>query len=208
MSCLTLCVLLVACRYQVMYTRTPAAKAALSLAGRLHFDNDANEAVSIALPNITLELRTGQSLPVPKELVLCPALTVPASSILNCKFSFTKAGIRPTAGTAQASVEVPATDGKPAQTLRALPVQFNFTNAKMVTEGEFAEVSDFFEVGPGVIQPYSIHGTQPSTNLRIGDSKAFKFTGWYGGLDQSYCGKALKVRLHQLETPAIKPRGP
>lgn len=182
----------VPCRYLVTYNRTTAAEAALSLAGRLEIQSEAHEDVEIALPNITVTLRTGQFYSVPKNLVRCPSLTVPASSVLRCEFSILKHGIRPIAGSVQASVVVKPAKGRPGETLKAAPMPFDFINAKRVAKGEFAIVSDFFERGDGLVQPASVYGEQPAQELRLGDSASFKFTGWFGGAGMQ-CGKELWV---------------
>lgn len=183
----------IAPRYQVAYSKTAAAKAALGLSGRLVVQNEGDTDITISPPNITATLNTGQAVPVPSSLVRCPTLTIPGSSSVTCDFTVTKHGSRPIAGSITAFVEVPAANGKPAESAKADAVHFTFMNARLVTEGEFAVVSDFFEPGEGLVQPHSVFGKQPSTNLRIGDSQTFMFTGWYGGLDQALCGKELKV---------------
>lgn len=154
--------------------------------------SEAGEDIEIAPPNITVTLRTGQSSSIPKNLVRCPSLVVPASSVLRCEFSILKHGVRPIAGSVQASVVVKPAKGRPGETVKATPMPFDFINAKRVTEGEFAIVSDFFEPGDGLVQPHSVFGRQPTRELRLGDSASFKFTGWFGGAGMQ-CGKDLKV---------------
>lgn len=154
--------------------------------------SEAGEDIEIAPPNITVTLRTGQSSSIPKNLVRCPSLVVPVSSVLRCEFSILKHGVRPIAGSVQASVVVKPAKGRPGETVKATPMPFDFINAKRVTEGEFAIVSDFFEPGDGLVQPHSVFGRQPTRELRLGDSASFKFTGWFGGAGMQ-CGKDLKV---------------
>lgn len=181
-------------RYRVGYTKTPAAKATLSLAGNLLIKNDAEHDVQVSTPNITVTLNTGHSFQLPAGKIQCPTLTIPPSSVVTCQFVADKPGSRPFAGSVQASVEVTDTvQGTPATTVKAPPVSFDFTGATLVTEGDVAVISDFFEAGEGIVQPHSVSGKQPGANMQIGDSRTFAFTGWFGGINTSLCGKELKV---------------
>jgi hypothetical protein len=174
----------------------------------LVIQSEAGEDIEIAPPNITVTFHTGQSSLIPRNLVRCPSLLVPASSVLRCEFSILRHGIRPIAGSVQASVEVKPTKGRPAgETVKAAPVPFDFINAKRVTEGEFAIVSDFFEPGEGLVQPHSVFGRQPTRDLRLGDSASFKFTGWFGGAGMQ-CGKDLKVIMSCQHSRAAQHSSP
>lgn len=165
------------------------------MAGRLVIRSTADTDTPILLPNITITSKTGQTLVLPAGSIKCPNLTVPASGLLACTFRATHNGQHPTPGSVTASVSVPAADGRPASTLQASPVPFDFINAEIVTLGDSAVVSNFFERGDGLVQPYSVVGQQPTASLWIGESREFKFSAWYGGLDSSQCGTTLKVRV-------------
>jgi hypothetical protein len=183
-------------RYHVGFTKTPAARATLSLAGNLMIQNDAEHDVQLSPPNITVTLHTGHSFQLPADKIQCPALTIPPASVVTCKFIADKPGSRPTAGSVQASVEITDTaQGTPATTVKAPPMSFDFTGATLVTEGDVAVISDFFEAGEGMVQPHSVSGKQPGANMQIGDSRSFAFMGWFGGINTSLCGKELKVCL-------------
>jgi hypothetical protein len=181
----------------------------LVLTGQLHIDNDDEENdITIAAPRVTIFPTGSDAFNASAGAVRCPRLTIPASGSLVCKVTITRRGLRPLAGTAKATVQTAgsgaARGSSPAFESRA--AKFDFTKAKIVTTGEFANVSMYFEPGDGLLMPDGVYGQQPGEGVRLGDTRTFNFSGLYGNLTASQCGKPLQVRFEKPSSVTVSCR--
>lgn len=170
-------------------------------------ENDGDEDATLsALPTVTITSQTGQAIPLGNNAVRCPTFNVPAGGHLHCNFTATYKGSHPTAGSVGAVVplaagsgEQPAGAAAASQQLKIPPAPFDFTESEVVTVGEFATILNHFLTGADgglLVQPYTVEGQQPSSGMRLGDTREFTFTGYYGALARSQCGKDLKVSAY------------
>jgi hypothetical protein len=78
--------------------------------------------------------------------------------------------------------------------LQAQDVAFGFADAAMREVGDTASVTNFFEQGPGLLQPAGVSGEQPPPGLLLEDSRLFSYVALFGQLDPSLCGRQWQVR--------------
>jgi hypothetical protein len=180
--------------YTVTYSRTRAPEMVYVLSGSLVITNREALAAAINLPDITVTTAAGTQYRMPEAALQCPSLVVPAVGSLNCSFAAGYASRQPLPGTVSAVVSLAGTL-LPMQ-LEAAPVAYDFAGAEEVQVGVFATASNYFEMGPGIIQPYGVYGEQPPPGLRLEDSRVFRFIAVFGGLTASSCGQqAWKVSV-------------
>jgi hypothetical protein len=86
--------------------------------------------------------------------------------------------------------------------LQAQDVAFGFADAAVREVGDTAIVADFFEQGPGLLQPAGVSGEQPPPGLQLEDSRLFSYVALFGQLDPSLCGRQWQVRRQQRPAEA------
>lgn len=179
------------------YTRNRNPQTVYVLSGSVLISNDDRLATAVYLPNITVTTASGDQYRMPEDALSCPTLVVPAGSAINCSFAAGYAGPQPLPGSVTAAVSLagtllPITITSPAE-------QYDFTGAVMVRTGAFATASNYFEMGPGIMQPYGVYGEQPPPGLRLEDNRVFKFIAVFGSLTSASCGStAWRVRASTL----------
>jgi hypothetical protein len=184
------------CRFTVTYTRQSTAKPMLVLTGQLHIENeDEDNDVTITTPRVTISPTGSEAFNASSSAVKCPRLTIPAAGEIICKVTVNRRGMRPLAGSIQARVQTAGAEQGSSQAFDSRAGRIDFTKAKIVTTGEFANVTLYFEQGDGLLKPTAVYGQQPGEDVRIGDSRSFNFSGLYGGLNATQCGKRFQVSL-------------
>lgn len=107
-----------------------------------------------------------------------------------CSFSAEYTGDQPLPGSVTASVSVAG--GSASAQAAATP--YDFATAVQTQVGAVATVSNYFESGDGILQPYGVQGQQPPPGLQLEDSRTFEYTALFGNVDASKCGQTWKVR--------------
>jgi hypothetical protein len=133
-----------------------------------------------------------QSISLPVSSIVCPSLAVTPRGQLACSFSAEYTGKQPQPGSISAAVSIPGT--KLPVVLQAQDVAFGFADAAMREVGDTASVTNFFEQGPGLLQPAGVSGEQPPPGLLLEDSRLFSYVALFGQLDPSLCGRQWQVR--------------
>lgn len=160
--------------------------------GSLVVQNTAAAGQLIQLPQMTLFTGRRGTLPVSDDNIDCPSLAVPAGGSMHCSFTVSYVGQQPLPGNISAKVTAAGT--LVPYTARAPQVRYQFSGAKVLNVGSIAKVSNFFEQGPGIMQPFGVTGgLQPPPDMNLEDSRQFNYLAMFGNTDSAKCGNRWQV---------------
>lgn len=182
------------CRYTVQFTRTRQALATYRVQGSVIIVELEGRMQVFDPPSVTVTAGS-TSLTLPASSVVCPSLAVTPRGQLACSFSAEYTGEQPRPGSISAAVSIPGT--KLPVVLQAQDVAFGFADAAVREVGDTASVTNFFEQGPGLLQPAGVSGKQPPPGLQLEDSRLFSYVALFGQLDPSLCGRQWQVGQQQ-----------
>jgi hypothetical protein len=176
----------------VVFTRTRQQQVTYVLSGSIVIQDTDIVGNVIDLPVVQVTPPSGRVITVPSSGVSCPALAVPAGKAkLVCTFAVSYMEKLPLPGSVMASVTVAGT----SRSVKSQPVKYDFGAATLAEVGATATVSNYFEQGNGILQPYGISGLQPPPGLTIEDSREFTYLALFGQVETSKCNQQWKVRL-------------
>jgi hypothetical protein len=178
----------------VQFTRTRQALATYRVQGSVIIVELEGRMQVFDPPSVTVTAGS-TSLTLPASSVVCPSLAVTPRGQLACSFSAEYTGEQPRPGSISAAVSIPGT--KLPVVLQAQDVVFGFADAAVREVGDTASVTNFFEQGPGLLQPAGVSGEQPPPGLQLEDSRLFSYVALFGQLDASLCGRQWQVRQQQ-----------
>lgn len=187
-------------RYTVQFTRTRLAQATYRVQGSVVILELDGRMQVFDPPTVTVTAGS-QVLTLPASSITCPSLAVTPRGQLACSFSAEYTGAQPQPGSISATVSIPGT--KLPVVLQAQDVAFGFADAAMLEVGDTAAVSNFFEQGPGLLQPAGVSGEQPPPGLLLEDSRLFSYVALFGQLDPSLCGRQWQA----LSSASVQPSG-
>ncbi|WIA35992.1 hypothetical protein OEZ86_007355 [Tetradesmus obliquus] len=187
-------------RYTVQFTRTRLAQATYRVQGSVVILELDGRMQVFDPPTVTVTAGS-QVLTLPASSITCPSLAVTPRGQLACSFSAEYTGAQPQPGSIGATVSIPGT--KLPVVLQAQDVAFGFADAAMLEVGDTADVSNFFEQGPGLLQPAGVSGEQPPPGLLLEDSRLFSYVALFGQLDPSLCGRQWQA----LSSASVQPSG-
>lgn len=172
-------------QYTVSYGRTRNQQLTYVLTGSITVQETAGQIRLLQDPVVTVNPPSRPPLTLNSSAVTCPSLTLPANGVLSCNISAAYTGAQPMPGTLTASIST--ADGSSTATAAAVP--YNFAGADSVDVGQTASVTNWFEQGSNVIQPYGVSGTQPPPGLVLEEGRDFTFTAYFGNVPATQCGQ-------------------
>jgi hypothetical protein len=175
----------------VQFTRTRLAQATYRVQGSVVILELEGRMQVFDPPTVTLTAGS-QRITLPASSVVCPSLAVTPRGQLACSFNAEYTGDTPQPGSISAAVSIPGT--KLPVILQAQDVAFDFGGAAIREIGDTASVTNFFEQGPGLLQPLGVSGEQPPPGLQLEDSRLFSYVALFGNMDPSLCGRQWQVR--------------
>eukprot|EP00775_Hariotina_reticulata_P004948 gene4948-5189_t len=111
---------------------------------------------------------------------------------MRCSFTVSYVGQQPLPGNISAKVTAAGT--LVPYTARAPQVRYQFSGAKVLNVGSIAKVSNFFEQGPGIMQPFGVSGgLQPPPDMNLEDSRQFNYLAMFGNTESAKCGNRWQV---------------
>eukprot|EP00775_Hariotina_reticulata_P004944 gene4944-5185_t len=192
-------------KYTVAFTRTRQEQVTYVLSGSIVIQDTDIIGNVITLPVVKVTPPSGVVVTVPSSDISCPALAVPAGKAnLVCTFEAQYTGSLPLPGSVVASVTIAGT----SRSVTSQPVQYDFSAATLAEIGGIATVSNYFEQGTGIMQPYGVSGLQPPPGMTIEDTRVFTYLALFGQVDPSKCNqqwKATPAPVAATPAPALLP---
>ncbi|KAF6260170.1 hypothetical protein COO60DRAFT_1508952 [Scenedesmus sp. NREL 46B-D3] len=187
-------------KYTVSCSRTRNQELTYVLSGTLAVQETAGQTLLLQEPVVTVNPPSRAPVTLNSSDVNCPSLTLPANGQLSCAFSAAYTGNQPMPGTVTASIST--TDG--SSTAIAANVPYNFAGADSVGVGQTAAITNWFEQGANVIQPYGVSGTQPPPGLVLEEGRDFEYIAFFGNVPASQCGQQWQALSSASVTPTVE----